>query len=140
MSGNLDLVRSIYADWERGDFSAEEWVDVDIEYRIVGLREMLPQNWRGLAGARVGARGVLEVMELRQIAAEEYRELDGGEVLVLDRRVGRLKRSGMQFGTGTSVRDAGFGAHVFHVRDGKVRKLVAYFDRDRAIADLGLEA
>jgi ketosteroid isomerase-like protein len=78
-------------------------------------------------------------MELRQIAAEEYRELDGGEVLVLDRRVGRFKRSGMQFGTGTSVRDAGLGAHLFHVRDGKVRTLVAYFDRHRALADLGLE-
>jgi ketosteroid isomerase-like protein len=78
-------------------------------------------------------------MELRQIVAEEYRELDGGEVLVLDRRVGRLKRSGMQFGTGTSVRDAGLGAHLFHVGDGKVRRLVAYFDRDRVLADLGLK-
>ena len=139
MSENLDLVRSIYADWERGDFSAEDWPDVDIEYRIVGLRELLPQSWRGLTSARVGARAVLEVMELRQIVAEEYRELDGGEVLVLDRRVGRFKRSGMQFGTGTSVRERGFGAHLFHVRDGKVRELVAYFDRDRALADLGRE-
>jgi ketosteroid isomerase-like protein len=46
----------------------------------------------------------------------------------------------MQFGTGTSVREGGFGAHVFHVRAGKVTKLVAYFDRDRALTDLGLEA
>jgi ketosteroid isomerase-like protein len=77
-------------------------------------------------------------MELRQIVAEEYRELDGGEVVVLDRRVGRLKRSGKQFGTGTSGAEGGFGAHVFHVRAGKVRKLVAYFDRDRVLTDLGL--
>jgi ketosteroid isomerase-like protein len=129
-SPNLDLVRSIYADWEQGDFSSAEWADPEIEYTRVG--ELAPAGtWKGLRRMAEGAREVLEAYEDLRIEAEEYSELDGERVFVLDRRSGRGKRSGLQI--------AGLGAHLFHIRAGKVTRLVDCPDRGRALADLGLE-
>ena len=135
MSENLDLVRSIFADWERGDISRADWADPDIEYTTVG--GVLPTGtWKGLAGMAEAVRAGIDVIEDGRIAAERYSELDGERVLVLDRRSGRMKRSSIQFGTTTFLPVT--GAHLFHLRDGKVTKLVAYSDRNEALADLGL--
>ena len=69
-----------------------------------------------------------------RLEADEYREVDDERVLVFNHRRGRGTTSGLEVG-----RLRGVEAHVFHIRDGKVIKLVNYFgDRDRALADLGL--
>jgi ketosteroid isomerase-like protein len=134
MSENLDLVRSIYADWERGDFSAAEWAHPEIEYLVLRAAGFPPSSAKGRTEMRDTARDNIEVWAQLRIAAEEYRELDSERVLVLDDVSGRGKRSGLEIGQ----LGAG-GAHLFHVRGGMVTRLVVFPDRDRALADLGLE-
>jgi ketosteroid isomerase-like protein len=132
MSENLDLVRSIYADWERGDFGSAEWADRNIELVFADGPE--PGNWRGLAGMSEGFRNVLTAWNDLTATAEEYRELDSERVLVLDRRSGRGKTSGLDLEEVPTK-----GATLWHVCEGKVTRLLINWDRDRALADLGLE-
>ena len=132
MSENLDLVRSICAAWERGDFSSVEWADPMIRY--VWADGPTPSGSRGVAQMAADWRAFLDNwMELR-VDVDEYRVLDDGRVLVLMQRTGRGKASGIGLGQMQTR-----GAVVFGLRDRKVSMLVVYFDRDRALADLGLE-
>jgi ketosteroid isomerase-like protein len=128
MSENLDLVRSIYADWERGDFRSTEWADPEIECVIVGGPE--PGSWTGLAGMRKGFRDYLSTWEGYRSEPNEYRELDGERVLVLLRTTVRGKTSGVQIDQ--------MRANLFHFRGGKVIRLLHYWNRERALANLGL--
>jgi ketosteroid isomerase-like protein len=130
MSENLDLVRSIYAEWERGDYFSPEWAHPDIEWvradgpepgSRTGVAEMVGQ-WRAFAQ---------QWEDWQTHAPAEYRGLDDERVLVLDHPGGRGKRSGIEM---ESV-----GATVFRVRAGKVTQIVSYWDRNRALSDLGLE-
>src|SRR5205823_5681349 len=51
---NLDLVRSICAAWERGDYSSVEWAHPEIEYAIAG--GLTPGRWTGVAAMRERSR------------------------------------------------------------------------------------
>jgi ketosteroid isomerase-like protein len=131
MSENLDLVRSIYAAWEWGDFSRAEWAHADIEFAFVGGPD--PKSGTGLASMADSMRGWVSAWAVFRVEAEEYRELDDERVLVPHRRSGRGKTSGLEL-----QRIGERGLHLFHVRDGKVTRLIGYHDADRALADLGL--
>jgi ketosteroid isomerase-like protein len=132
MTSNLDLVRSIYADWGRGDFSRADWAHPEFEYVVVGGLE--PRSGTGLAGMTEAMRGVLSAWEDHRIEAVECRELDDERVLVFTRASGRGRASGLDL---AQLRAEWID--VLRVRDGKVTRLVTYADRDRALADLGLE-
>jgi ketosteroid isomerase-like protein len=133
MSANLDLVRSIYADWERGDYTSTEWPHPDIEFVIADGPQ--PGSWMGVAGMADGWSDFLNAWEEWRTWADEYRELDDERVLVLARYSGRGKASGLEL---AEVYTEG-GTSLFHVRCGKVVRLVVWYEREHGLADLGLK-
>jgi ketosteroid isomerase-like protein len=131
MGSNLDLVRSIFGAWERGDWSSVEWAHPDIEY--VRADGPAPGSWAGLAGMEAGFRDWLAAWEGYSFEADEYRELDHDRIVVLGHQGGRGKISGLEVGhIGTKA------AAFFHFRGVKVARLVIYQDPEHALADLGL--
>ena len=130
-SSNLDLVRSIYANRERGDYGSTEWAHPDIEFVIPDGPE--PVSLKGVSAAMGWARDFLSAWEGFRIKVDEYRELDDQRVLVLSHYTGRGKTSGLDLGQMGTL-----GASLFHVRASKVIKLVVYFDRERGLPDLAL--
>ena len=129
---NVEIVRSIFAAWERGDYSSAEWAHPEIEF--VAADGPTPGSWTGLAAMAEAWREALSAFEELRAEADEYRALDDERVLVLMHFSGRGKTSGLEVGDIQMK-----GANLFHVRDGKVTRLVTYWDRERAFADLGLE-
>ena len=129
MSGeNVEVVRSIFGAWERGDFHSTEWAHPEIALIIAD--GPTPGSWSGIAAMAATWSEALSAFEELHCEADEYRALDDERVLVLMHFSGRGKTSGVEVGDIQMK-----GANVFHVRGGKVTRLVLYWDRERAFAD-----
>jgi hypothetical protein len=133
MSDHLELVRWVYAardSAEGADFA--RWAHPDIE--VVSLGGARPETWQGLDGLAQALAEWRDAWVDFHAEPEEFRELDAGRVLVLLRRSGRGRTSGVDL---DGLRSE--GAAVFHFRGARVGRIVNYFDRSQALADLGLE-
>jgi ketosteroid isomerase-like protein len=129
---NVELVRSIYAAWERGDYSSAGWAHPEIEWEFAADGPS-PRGGTGLAGMAEDWGAYISAFEEFHHKADEYLELDGERVLVLQHLSGHGKTSGLDLDQVPAQ-----GAVLFHIRDGKVTRLVGYFHRERALADFGL--
>jgi hypothetical protein len=90
-------------------------------------------SFKGMAATAAGWRKWLSAWEDYRVEAEEYRDLDSERVLVLFDVIGRGKTSGVDFAQAQTK-----GAALFHLSGGKVTRVVAYLDREHALADLSL--
>jgi ketosteroid isomerase-like protein len=133
MSENLELVHAILADWERGNFRSVDWADAHIEYAIAD--DPGAKIGRGIPAMTRTWREFLSAWEDYRVEAREFRELDDERVLVALTARGRGKTSGLDLG---ETRGGWHSANVFQMRGGKVTRLLSYFDRDRALVDVGL--
>ena len=119
MSENLDLVRSIYADWERGDFSSIDWAHPKIEF--VGTDGPSPGSGRGVEGWEGPGASTLNVWEDLGGRSGPLPPLDGERVVVPSPGPDGAGRAGWTWA------ESGRGAYLFHIHDGKVIKLVLYW-------------
>jgi ketosteroid isomerase-like protein len=133
MSENLDLVRSIYAAWEDGDYTSADWAHAEIEF--VKADGPDPGTWRGVGEMTRRWYEFLQAWAEFRSEGHEYRELDAERVVVLTYFWALGKTSGLEVGQAGSRR----GASLFQFREGKVVRLVLYWDRNDALADLGLK-
>jgi ketosteroid isomerase-like protein len=131
VSENLELVRSILAAWAEGDFGSADWADPEIDFVMHG--DLTGGEWEGVDEMGEAWATMLRAWERLRAIPEEIRELDDDRVLVFLRNEGRGRGSGIEL-QGISTK----AANVFTIRDGKVTRLVLYWNREQAIADLGL--
>lgn len=124
---NVELVRSIVADWARGDYSSVGWADLEIEFTMPGSFVVT----RGIEamGRRWGE--FLSAWEHLATVPEDFIDAGGDRVLVLVRFEGRGRTSGIPVETF-------LGGQLFTVKKGKIVRLATYSYRQDAFEAAGL--
>jgi ketosteroid isomerase-like protein len=122
---NVEIVRSIYAAWAKGDFPSDEWADPNIEFGMPSEAascgvEAMGRSWADF----------LSSWEDVATVPEEF-GAEGDRVLALHEFRGQGRRSG--------IPAADFsGACVFTLKEGTVVRLILYTHRSEALEAVGL--
>jgi ketosteroid isomerase-like protein len=126
-SANVDVVRSIYAAWARGDFGSVEWADPEIEY-VNPSGAIEPGTRRGVAAFSRAVERVFEGWETWDMEPERL-EAFGGQVAVIVRYRAR--------GRGSGVEVEGRESALWTVRDGKVVRYEWFHEPAEAFEAIG---
>ena len=118
---NVEIVRRIFEDWQRGDFSNSDHWDADIDFDMV--------DWPASARSR-GVAAMAQTWRTSLAAWENFRSFAtefidcGDKVLVLNHIEARGKESGVDVSAET--------ASVFTFRAGRVVRLALLWDVEAA--------
>ena len=128
---NVERVRRAYEHFTRGGEFDYEFVDPEIEWR--GPKEFpdLAEAHYGHDGIRSYLAKINEALEDYRMSPEEFIDVDDERVLVFSREGGRGRGSQAEVETHPT-------AHVWTIRDGKAVHMQSYWERDEALAAVGL--
>ena len=130
---NVEVVRGIYTEWEKGNFQAALPVfdrEITFEVWMPDSTEMDVRH--GLTQLEGFMRDWLSQWEGYRISGDEFRAIGTDRVFVEGRQAGTGRRSGIE------VDSPGFAVWTF--RAGKVVRLFIHYgpDRDSALKAAGL--
>ena len=127
----MEIVRGIYAEWEKGNFQAALPVldrEIMFETYMPDSNEMVVRH--GLNRLEGFMRDWFGQWEGYRVIGDEFRAIGTDHVFVGGRQAGTGRTSGVE------VDSPGFTVWTF--RAGKVVRLVAHYDRDSALEAAGL--
>lgn len=128
---NLEIVRSIYAKWERGDFvAAIGFFDPEITFETFMPDSKQPVVMEGVDQIEKFMRDWFEQWRAYRVTGEEFRPAGEDKVLVSGRQLATGRQSGVE------VVSPAFTVWTF--RDGKVIGLSAHYDEGQALEAAGL--
>jgi ketosteroid isomerase-like protein len=119
---NVELIRSVYAEWAQGDFTSGDRFAEDIEF-VTGSLEH--RTYRGHRGMWEGWHDFLSAWTDFRVEAQDIVEVAPGIYLVDSTLHGQGKESGVPI--------AGPGTNVILVRDGKIARFEIHWDRAVAV-------
>jgi ketosteroid isomerase-like protein len=126
---NVEIVRRVYAEWEKGNFSPAEAFDPYI--RVVWAEPIFAQRAETM-GIRETTRNLQEFLSTYEgVTAAAEQIIDAGDrVVVIARWRGRGKASGIEL--------AERAGSVWTISDGKVTRVENYRDPADALEAAGL--
>jgi len=124
---NVELVRGVYEEWARGDFTSGEAFHPDVEFEMPDWPEAATS--RGVEAMRRTWQEALSAWDDFRAEPEDF--LDAGEhVVVLTRATARGKGSGADVLAHTAT--------VWTIDEGKVVRLALYWNVPNALEAAGL--
>jgi ketosteroid isomerase-like protein len=127
---DVEIVRQGYAFFSRTGRPPLHLFDPEILWNVEALPE--GQTVQGHEGVAALLSSLHEMFDGYRAEAEEYEDLGTGRVIVVVRQHGKAKESGVDLSS------LGVFFHLWTVRDGKIVRHEAFFDKAKALEAAGL--